>query len=64
MVSMKMYGECVETAEQELYTAIEALERGDLTFARSSAARAQTAIVDAWRSRNHEVMNETKTVLD
>lgn len=59
-----MYGQCVETAEQELYIALEALERGDLPFARSSAARAQSAIVDAWRSRNNESSNEIKTVLE
>lgn len=53
-----MYADAVEEAERELYAALEALEQGNLTFARSSAARAQSAIVDAWRSRQQEVEND------
>lgn len=56
-----MYADSVEEAERELYTALEALEQGNLTFARSSAARAQSAIVEAWRLRQQEVANEQQT---
>lgn len=60
-----MYADNIEQAEKELYTALEALEAGDLTYARSSAARAQSAITDAWRLRKTEVTleYENKSVL-
>ena len=58
-----MYGDCIETAEKELYAALEALESGNLQYARSSTARAQTAIVEAWRSRNNEVASEQRSAI-
>jgi cellobiose-specific phosphotransferase system component IIA len=60
-----MYADSIEEAEKELYVALEALESGNLTFARSSTARAQSAIVEAWRLRQQEVANEqTRAVLE
>lgn len=45
------YDRLVGCAEEELYTALEALEKGDLPFARSSAARAQGLINEAHKAR-------------
>lgn len=53
-----MYADEVKEAETELWTALDALQKGDLSFARSSAARAQSAIVQAYRLRNKEVEDE------
>lgn len=42
-------------AEEELFNAIQALEKGDLPFARSSALRAANRIVEA-----HQTARKTK----
>lgn len=36
-------------AKEELYNAIQAIESGDLPFARSSSLRAANLIVEAWQ---------------
>lgn len=55
-----MYADSIEEAEHELWQALDALTDGNLPFARSSAARAQSAILSAWRQRDKEVENEQK----
>lgn len=41
--------ELLKQAQDELYTALEAIEKGDLPFARSSSQRASGLIIDAWQ---------------
>lgn len=55
-----MYADEIEQANAELWQALDALETGNLTYARSYTARAQSAIVNAWRSRNEEVSDEQR----
>jgi cellobiose-specific phosphotransferase system component IIA len=54
------YGMTVESAEKELYAALDALEVGNLSFARSSAARAQRAIDEAHRIIRREEFNDSQ----
>ncbi len=42
--------EALKAAKEELYTAIQALENGDLPFARSSSLRAAGLVVEAHQS--------------
>lgn len=58
-----MYADDIDSAEKELWNALLAVQAGDLPFARSSAARALSAIRDAWLSRKNEVENEQNTRL-
>ena len=41
--------ECLKQAQEELYTAIQAIEDRDLPFARSSSQRASGLIIEAWQ---------------
>jgi hypothetical protein len=42
--------EFLDKAKEELYASIQAIEDGDLPFARSSAARAASLITDGWQA--------------
>lgn len=42
----------IDGALNELYEAIQAIENGDLPFARSSSQRASGLIIEAWQTRN------------
>lgn len=46
-------------AEAELYAALQALQDNDLPFVRSSAARAQDFVLQAWRSRGNTKQEAT-----
>jgi len=48
---MNNYINLKTTAEEELYDALQALEKDDLPFVRSCMARAQLAVLDAWKVR-------------
>lgn len=39
----------LKQAQEELWSAIQAIENGDLPFARSSSQRASTLIIEAWQ---------------
>jgi HEPN domain-containing protein len=45
------YDDLIKAAENELYTALTALETGDLPWARSSSARAASYVVEAHQAR-------------
>lgn len=53
-----MYADEIQQAESELWQALTALQEGNLSFARSSAARAQSSIVQAFRLRKQELEHE------
>lgn len=42
----------IDQAKEELYQAIQAIEDGDLPFARSSSQRASGLVIEAWQTRN------------
>lgn len=42
----------INQAKEEMYQAIQAIEDGDLPFARSSSQRASGLIIEAWQDRN------------
>jgi hypothetical protein len=41
--------ELLKQAQEELWHAIEAIDKGDLPFARSSSQRASGLIIEAWQ---------------
>lgn len=41
--------EILKQAQEELYTALQAIEEGNLPFARSSSQRASNMITEAWK---------------
>ena len=47
--------EKLDQAKEELYQAIQALEDGDLPFARSSSQRASGLVIEAWQLRNEVI---------
>jgi len=49
-----------ESIEEELYNAIEAIEKGDLVRARGCTARAHADICEKWKTRNGRKETLTK----
>lgn len=56
------YQQHMKEIEEELYAAIEALERDDIIGVRQCSARAQTSAVAAWQSRNKTEENNKQDV--
>ena len=52
------YDDLVVGIEKELYTAIEALERGDLIGVRQCSARAQSGAAEAWQTQRRQMENQ------
>lgn len=59
---MQTYHQQLKEIEDELYAAIEALERGDIIGVRQCSARAQTGAVAAWQAQRHTEENDNINV--
>jgi hypothetical protein len=50
-MDIERYEQLVKQIEENLYSALAALENGDLIGVRQQTARANTSCVEAWRSQ-------------
>lgn len=51
----------IDQAKEELYQAIQAIEDGDLPFARSSSQRASGLVIEAWQTRSKNLLTQTES---